>query len=502
MITAPASSALESTRHTSGSRPARTPTMDDAFADQVAVLLESRTGLTFPGSRRGLLERAVTIWLEEMGLPARTAALDVLAQRGGTAWYRLVTLVTIGETYFFRHREQLDAFCRVALPSLVEARRSLPAPVLRVWSAGCSSGEEPYSLAMLLEEALPDRARWQVRIVGTDIDVEALDRARAGVYGRWAFRAGGDERARWFRPVPGGERIATRIRDLVAFEGHNLIDPGASAPKALGSPADLVICRNVTIYMSPEATRSVVAHLYDALAPGGWLLVGPVEPSAETYQRFVAHQVDGITLYQRPFEERPRDGAYPAGANGTSRPVAPTVAEPGRARLRPVGSEGLFQSHAGHPGERDDHRARDRARPVDSIPRVVVTDPRTLLDEARALADAGRLDEALARCQSALARDRRLAPGYTLLATIAEARGDVEGARHALGRAGYLEPGDPVTQFRLGLLEWRRGQTAKARGRLRAAIDLLDGMSDEWLSDEPNALTVARLRSVATMLLV
>lgn len=450
---------------------------DGAFVDEVGALLEARTGLVFPGSRRALLERAIATWLDEMSLSAGTAVLGVLVHRNPAAWHRLVTLATVGETYFFRHREQLEAFRRIALPSLVEARRSFERPVLRAWSAGCSSGEEAYSLAILLGEALPDRARWQVRVVGTDIDSEALERARAGVYGRWAFRAGGDERARWFRPVPGGEQIEARIRELVAFEWHNLADPAAGLPAALGGPADLVVCRNVTIYMSPDATRSVVARLYDALAPGGWLLAGPVEPSPETYERFVPHVVEGITLYQRPYHERRAADSRPTAASPTSRPAAPAVAV-----ARPVG--------------------HGPARPVDPAPRAAFADPRALLDEARALADAGRLDEALARCQSALARDRRIGRGYALLATIAEARGDLEGACHALGRSAYLEPGDPVTQFRLGLLEWRRGRTTKAGARLRAAMTLLDGLPDERLLDGHEGLTVGRVRSVATTLLV
>ena len=134
--------------------------------------------------------------------------------------------------------------------------------------------------------------------------------------------------------------------------------------------------------------------------------------------------------------------------------------------------------------------------------RVGVVDPHALLDEARALADAGHLDEALVRCRLALARDRRLVGGYGLLATLAEARGDLEGACHALGRAAYLDPGDPLTQFRFGLLEWRRGRTVKARGRLRAASALLDGLPDERLLDGPEGLTVGRVRSVVTTLLV
>lgn len=463
-----------STSRTPGRHAARPSPADSLFVDQVGALLESRTGLVFPDGRRALLERAVATALEEMGLFAGTAALGILTQPDRAAWHRLVSLATIGETYFFRHREQLDAFRRVGLPAFLDARRSFEPLVLRAWSAGCSSGEEAYSLAMLLEEALPDRARWQVRVVGTDIDGEALDRARAGVYGRWAFRAGGDERARWFRPVPGGEEIKGRIRDLVAFERHNLTNPGATPPMALGGPADVVVCRNVTIYMSPEATRSVAARLYEALAPGGWLLVGPVEPSTETYERFVPHVIDGITLYQRPFDERSRYRSHPAGGNAPSRPAAPPIAVP------PVG--GL--------------------RPVDPAPRFTFADPRTILAEARALADVGHLDEALARCRLALARDRRLVGGYGLLAAIAEARGDLEGACHALGRAAYLEPGDPLTQFRFGLLEWRRGRTVKARGRLRAAIALLDGLPDERLLDGPEGLTVGRVRSVVTTLLV
>ena len=459
----------------------------DDGVDRIAALLEQRTGLRFDTARRPQLERAAAAWLDEFG-PAPAAFAEVSAP-GSPAWRRLVSLVTVGETYFFRHAEQLEAFRELALTPLVQSRQDRSGPSLRVWSAGCSTGEEAYTLAILVAEALRDPLRWDVRVVGTDIDEAALEHARRGTYGRWSFRVPGEYQARWFVPTGGGRRVHTALSALVSFEAHNLADARVPLPAALTGSADAIVCRNVTIYMGQETVRGIVDRLFEALAPGGWLLVGPVEPSPDLYRRFVAHQRDGFTLYQRPL-----DGAPSIAAEA---PAQPAASEPARtATMRPPAPWG--RPYESRPPAVAAVRLATAAVP--SVRLATVAGAGDLLLQARRLADTGDLAAAEQACHRALALDRRAAGGYALLAAVADAREDLDGACDALGRAIYLRPDDPLLQFRLGLLEWRRGRTSRARARLRAAEALLDGRPDAMLLDEGEGLTVGRVRSAIVTL--
>ena len=185
---------------------------------------------------------------------------------------RLLDSVPMNLTRFFRNAKQLEALRRAIVQGLAEGRADDPAP-LRVWSAGCSSGEEPYTLAMVLREALPaDRT---VEITATDLSLASLAVGRSGVYGeRSVDRVPPRYRTRYFTRCPGGLRVCDSIRSMVRFEHHNLIhDAGYH-------DVDVVVCRNVLVYFDAAVRRAVVARFRTALRPGGFLLVGRSESLA------------------------------------------------------------------------------------------------------------------------------------------------------------------------------------------------------------------------------
>jgi chemotaxis protein methyltransferase CheR len=450
----------------------------------IGSLLTEKTGLTFPPARRPVLERGVASWFSELGLPARRA----LAARQfppNAAMERLISRVTVGETYFFRHDDQLQLVRRLFLAPLIDRRRREANLSLRLWSAGCATGEETYSLAMLVFDALPDAERWDLRIVGTDIDRAALEFARAGRYGRWAFRVAGGYHHRWFRAEDHTRSIDERLRQLTAFEPHNLADPVAPPPTALGGAPDLILCRNVLIYMDPETGRDIRMRLYRSLAPGGWLVFGPVE-ALPPDDRLGYRQVDGFVLYER------RVATHAQIHSGPVRSIAATTSAAAGDSARTV---------AGRPV------ARRAAAPLRRSPaprhpaRTPLAQASDDLADATRLADGGRLDEAERVCRGALRRHSVSVPAHVLLATIAEARGDLGGASLAWRQVLYLRADDPLAAFRLGLVEWRRGRTDAARRRLRNSLATLEPLADDLVLDGREGLTVAAVRSTIAMLL-
>ncbi len=209
--------------------------------------------------------------------------------------------LTTHETYFFREQFQLDVFYQDLLPELAERRRI--AQRLTIWSAGCSSGEEVYTIAMLLLRSglFPD---WALDVVGLDISRKVLSAARYGVYTPSSFRSADLELpGRFFIESEDKDgqilrRVSEEVRAICSFRQVNLIDRKAIA--ALGT-VDLIFCRNVLIYMSPGARDQIVDAFFDALAPGGYLLLGHSESLLNLKTRFEHVHLDGDLVYRRPF---------------------------------------------------------------------------------------------------------------------------------------------------------------------------------------------------------
>ncbi|HUS63488.1 MAG TPA: CheR family methyltransferase [Kofleriaceae bacterium] len=270
-------------------------------------------------------------WVLEARLARRIAALGLARPEayasllesgdGARELELLIESLRVGETRFFRHRGQVQAVTDVVVPALAESRSGGP---VRAWSAGCASGEEPYTLAILLSRGLPPPA-YQVSVLGTDISERALAVARAGEYPARSLDAVPGELRKYFQ-ADAAERVtvAPQVKKLVSFEAHNLADPGY--PPRM----DLIWCRNVLIYFSPEARRQVVLRLIDCLAPGGFLFVGYAE-SLRDFQTLEAVQTPDGVLY--------RKAAAPARPRTAVRAAAAAVVDP--APVAPTGSGGL-----------------------------------------------------------------------------------------------------------------------------------------------------------------
>ena len=202
----------------------------------------------------------------------------------------------VPETYFFRSPPQLRALDTVVLPDLVERARSRGRK-LRIWSAGCSSGEEAYTLAMILTRLVPDRSGWDLKVLGTDISLNALAAARQGCYGaRSMAPVERDDLHRFFTPLGASWRVGEQLRDLVDWRQHNLVSE--CEPFRPGTVA-LVVCRNVTIYFGRDTVRGVIDSFHRCLAPEGWLLLGPSETLWRLHDGFHAVRCDDAFVYRR-----------------------------------------------------------------------------------------------------------------------------------------------------------------------------------------------------------
>lgn len=264
-----------------------------------ADLISQRCGLSFADSRAGVLARSLWQRTRERGMPSFTAYYHLLAHEGEqTEWSELFDLLTNNDTAFFRHPPSFDALTRHLLPRLVQDRSQSGERDVLVWSAGCSTGQEAYSLAacfLLCQEAID----WRFRVVGSDLSRKALARARLGRYRPFEMR--GLEGARWgrfFRPVrhAGADyyEAADELKAVVSFAAGNLCEP-----RTWQLPAqDVVFCQNVLIYFRPADREPILRHLVDRLRPGGYLVLSPAESMGLTLPGTFRMPFDAA-VYQR-----------------------------------------------------------------------------------------------------------------------------------------------------------------------------------------------------------
>jgi chemotaxis protein methyltransferase CheR len=477
---------------------------------QLGGLIARTIGLHFPREHWDDLRRGLAGAAHEFGIgsiqacvawmlssPLTQAQIQVLAAH-----------LTIGETYFFREPQTLNALATHVLPELIRARQGERR--LRIWSAACCSGEEPYSLAILLHEALPDLDRWNVTITATDINARALRKAAEGSYGEWSFRdAPAGLKERYFNRSPNGRYvIAPHIRKLVTFAYLNLVDDAYPALAADAGAMDLIFCRNVLMYFTPPQVGKVIGNLRRTLAQDGWLVVSPSEASHALFAEFATENFPGAILYRKspstPLAQRPR-AAAPAG-NATEliacEAEAPPLPEPtARATTLTLPPEPPPAPLALAESLYRQGRYADTVETLLASLARQTPGPQACSVLARALANLGQLGNALTWCERWIAADKMDSAGHYLHAVILLELAQPERARSCLERAIYLDPDFVLAHFALGNLARSRGKSAAADKHFANALDLLRARPADELLRESDGLSARRLtETIASML--
>jgi len=419
------------------------------FADAVAGWL----GLRLERGRAGelLQERAAAV---RQPVPDYLQYLDAAPPSELGA---LASELTVGETYFLRHVEQFRAFTEVAVPDRLGHGR------LRVLSAGCSSGEEPYTLAMLLRAGHPDAA---VTVHAIDLNPASVARAQAGRYSRWSLRVVPPAfEHRWFRPEGKDVVVAPEIRAAVTFRQGNLLEYAA-----LTQPPywDIVFCRNVMMYFTDDCAEAVLARLALAVVPGGYLFLGHAETLRGPSEAFALRHSHGTFYYQRmPAATRPSSERAPDGVverPGSDDPDAPSTPATTAAR-RALDHVRELITH---------ERFADALTRLDELRARATTDRDVATLRALVLTHAGRFAEARVACAELLALDATSPGANYLLALCYDSAGDPDAAALLAQLAAELDPSFAMPRVHLGLLARRAGDREIACLELTRAIALLE----------------------------
>jgi chemotaxis protein methyltransferase CheR len=399
---------------------------------QLRDLAIQRLGFASSAAQEHRAENAVEHVLSSDDAPAASELLAALSAQSfeTPAWQRLIEALVVGETHFFRQAGWFAQLKEHVLKPLIETRLRSGIRRLRLWSAACSTGEEAYTLALIVRNLLDPNDRWDVRIIGTDINERFLADARRAEYRAWSLREIEPAmRARYFRDLGTGRfELAPGIRDMVAFRLHDLAEPAAPAEEM-----DLVVCRNVLMYLTPERQAAVARRLVAAVAPDGWLAVAPAEAAADGFLPLAPFNVPSAIFFHHP----------------VAAPPPPQAAVP-RTRRSTAPSTG--------------GRAKPRAKAVapDAIDRI------------RALVDRGELAAARGECETLLADDSLSYAGNVLLALICEELDDLTAALAAAKHAAYIEPRSAAAHFLCAAVLARLGRTTESQRKMQIVVQLVD----------------------------
>ncbi len=462
-------------------------------------LIRDRTGLFSGRNGRHNLAQVLSDAAANSGCETLDAYYHMLSQAGTDSgvWDLLISAVTVGETYFFRNADHFNALRHHILPALVEDRKKVRR--LRIWSAGCSTGEEPYSLAILLRQIMPENHGWNISILATDINKKALEKARRGLYSEWSFRQTEPVmKARFFSRNGTHFKIRPDIQEMVTFSYLNLVTDLYPSLPTNTVAMDLIVCRNVAIYLDRSTMKEMAEKYYRCLVPGGWLIVGAPETDADLFSRFEVQEIRGAFVYRRP----PWIAARTTGAGKEDWMVK------GKG-VTPLESPPLIPSGSPHVPVREPHlpKQADGAVPAMAQQEDPVRVSMKIWEDkqktpgsvgdceemARVHANAGRFEQARRYALEATARDPLNTGARYTLALMHQESAQWEAAIREFKMILYLDPCFILTHFSLANLYLHLGRTNDAARHRTRAIRLAAKMPSHQEIPGSEGLTPARL---------
>lgn len=279
-----------------GATPDLTPQVFRLYQEYI----KENCGIYIDDYRADALRVSLWIRMRQMGYDDYIAYLGYLqaGKKGDDEFKELLNLITINETCFFRNPNQFEALKNHIMLEIIKNKKKTD-KTIRIWSAGCSTGEEPYSIAMVLLDLLPDIKDWRVDILGTDVSRQALSRAQRGCYGERTMREMDPiYKRRYFKKDATGEYcLAEKVKKMVSFGYHNLIKE--PYPFLIMGGWDIIFCRNVTIYFRLPSVKRVIENFYQSLNEGGYLFIGHAETLYQISETFIPMELDGAFLYKK-----------------------------------------------------------------------------------------------------------------------------------------------------------------------------------------------------------
>lgn len=502
--------------------------MNDALTQQFVQLINKHTGLFIRQSDREALVKKLWLRINSLNLSAPERYYQLLNSSSHQShsalvqpeqeWKELTQLLTTGESYFFRDRGQINLLKNRILPELIKQKQQASfaqgktKPTLRIWSAGCSTGEEVYSLAILIQELIPDWQQWQILILGTDINPESVETAKRGIYSSWSFRLVEPQiQLRYFQQHQTNWKISEQIHPMVTFRLGNLIKDSFPNRNYDLHSMDLIICRNVFIYFDAESIAVVLAKFYQTLNPEGYLITGHAELQGQDLGQLRAKVLPESVVYQRS-QDLPISSILPSQilfrSNCTINKANQTMPTRWQSITSTPGS-----SVTRSPVTATPHLSQKQPQPVLNQAKILflqgkyasaITEAEEVIKQhpqhfgayylmAQACANMGNLPRATHFCHQALKIDSLSVKPYYLLAHIATEQGNIEQVKNFFKKIIYLSPTSITAHLELGKIYINEGDNKRGIKILNTALELLKELPASAIVEDSDEVTAGEL---------
>ncbi len=464
---------------------------------KVAVQIEKELGLFFPENRhedlkRGLVNSSKTLYsdtnpqriIEEIitNITIQKNILDTLS-----------ATLTISETYFFRERPAISFIKEVLIPKLYEKQGKI-----KIWSAGCSSGEEPYTIAILLKEHLPESISQRVSIIATDVNSKSIHKALEGVYSEWSFRETPDLiKGRYFNKTKGGWRLNDDIRKMVHFSFLNLVKDPFPDPINGTDNLDIILCRNVLMYFSYETMKRVADKFNNSLNENGWLIVSQVELNDLYLSHFEKQSYDNGIFYKKSTEK------YSPKINKTKIAIRERRDTPVNDK-KELPAKKAVKEEPTLAALEDMYLNGDYEACINGCKKVSDEKPpdhKYLHLMAKCFANRGDYNLAIECIDKVIESGVSSEDIYYLYGTVLKENNEPARAESALKKGIYLNPGHLFSHLMLGNIMNQEGKTEASVRYYNNVLNILSGIDDQAIVSDSGGLTKARMKEMVEALI-
>jgi len=452
-------------------------TLSETILDVLSNKISEEMGLFFPPSKWKELERAFHAASKELGFESITdCAKWFISEVPSKEVIEIISsYLTINETYFYRDRQYFEFLHHKIMPEIIK-RRNQNSKYLRIWSAGCSTGEEPYSIAITLYRMKDMLKDWNISILATDINLKSLKKAESGIYSEWSFR----NVPRWFKESyfqctsKGLYKLIPEIKSMVDFKYFNIAKD--TFPSLLNgtNAMDIIFCRNVLMYFKPQIAGRVVEQFYSSLRDGGWIFVSPCETHQVLFSKFDINSEHNMIVYKKINTQMNWDfssESFPIEFQNDDKTPPKQLIETNTEFVKPIN-----ETRVCIPDDIKEH----------------IVDNNLTVQLSREYANEGKLVEALNLSEQAITNDKLNPALHYLQAVILQEQERIDESISALKKVLYLDPNFIVAHFTIGNLLLSIGNTKEAKRHFNNALLILEESKQSDIIPESDGMVAGR----------
>jgi len=485
--------------------------MNEAYLIEISKKIAEILGLHFQANQFHDMERRMKVAAKELNIDTSNDNINAWLSNSSFSSHEISVLsahLTVGETYFFREKSGLELFKQVIIPQLIKQRTEVNEQI-RIWCAGCSSGEEPYTIAMIFKECFPELNDWNITILATDISPNAIQKALQGEYTEWSFRETEAElKSKYF--VASGKNwiIQPEIKKMVTFMYLNLSKNSYPSTLTNTETMDVIFCRNVMMYFTPEVIKEVSNRFFHSIVQNGWLITGQVELNDEYFSAFERVPFNQGVFYRKSerakekiknTQSRSPDRSLPFSnvknvkkvearkiIQSTPKPIIQVTKPPEKNSLNNAELEKLFQSGQYLKCIESCLKMMDNSSLDNQIFRILVN----------AYANSGLTNDGEEVIDRVLSKSQATSEMYYTYASFLKERNNEKLSEVMLKKAIYLNHKHILAHLMLGELFEKGDKRDLANKYYETVVELLENFHDHEIIPESDGLHVGGIRAL------